>query len=78
MRGHREIYGDAASGYATDPITGTRLRPKNIHKTKCGHHVTKSTFDKMVRKSPKTYSTLHQKYVLQCAICRNIIHVCDF
>jgi hypothetical protein len=75
---HKRIYGDNNSGYMCDPITGIRLRPKNIHKMKCGHHTTKNTFNKMVRKSPKTYSVEHKKYVLQCAICRDVIHVCNY
>lgn len=75
---HKKIYGDKHNGYAEDPITGVRLRPKNIHKIKCGHHTTKNTFNKMVRKSPKTYSKEHNRYVLQCAVCRDIIHICNY
>jgi hypothetical protein len=67
-----------SNAYARDPVTDVRLRPANIHKLQCGHHITKSTFAKMVAKSPKTFSKEFQHYVLCCPVCRDVIYVCDF
>lgn len=78
MNNHKRHYGDNKVGYKYDAVSGVRLRPTNIHKIKCGHHLTVSTFNRMVDKSPKTYNNTLRKYVLQCPICRDIIHVCDW
>lgn len=75
---HNKIYGDKLNGYAYDPVTSGRLRPSNIYKVKCGHHLTKATFNKMVKKSPKSFNVGYQKYTLQCPICREVIYVCNW